>query len=135
MSGSCGFENPKYNDRAAELPQAPPIGGDRLPMEGPDAQETSELIDGAAKSFRGGGTLDSPHRSVSILDPAVLFEPVVQVVVRPIPDRLARFAADRCQAEYQRRELRTSPIDDAQENAGPSARHMSRFDHGRLIGM
>ena len=67
-----------------------------LAMEGSNAQKTPELIKRTTKSPGRHGTLEPPHRSIAVLNPAmILLKSVVQVYVRPMPNRFAQFAPDR----------------------------------------
>src|SRR5271155_846743 len=66
-------------------------------LAGTDSQEIPEFIEPAAEASSRPGVLEAAHGSVSVLDSTViLFEPVVQVGIGPVPDRLTEFAPDRC---------------------------------------
>ena len=89
------FEDPKDGGGATEGVQSAAIRRNILPIEGSDAQETPDLVEGTTEPPRRDDALEASHGTVSVLDPAmVLFKLVVQVDVRSMPDRLAEFAAD-----------------------------------------
>jgi hypothetical protein len=93
-SNSGSFEESEDLDRAAEM--MPAISADMLAMNSPDALEVSDLIEGTVELPGRRDALEASHGSVSIPDPAViLFKPIIEIDVRPMPHHVAEFAPDR----------------------------------------